>query len=948
MPGNGFSTYQLAASGVRDIAFSVDQTRLYVSRANAIDVYDLATHTLITTWTVGTNLGALSPSEDGTYLLAVERSAIGGNAAVYRINISTGAFTSFSLPSSGLQDIEVINGTSAIVTGGNAGPMRFDIATGGFTPISIVGGRLLTGSGQYTLTSDYGFSPGTYGIYDAVTNTSVAAPFNISGGLTWGVAAISQAAGRTALFSYYNSIVITNLAFQVVTTISANGPIIGMRFSADGLLLSYYEVDTGQLVTRETSGWTVVESIVAGSSSWTNNPNTADELLITNDGSYYVVRDSNSGDLTLVDLTVRNESFAGAAGADAFAGGFGNDTYFINNVGDTVVEAANQGIDTVYTTISWSVANGNSIERIFADPASATTPINLTGNNLANSLYGNAGNNLLSGGAANDVLIAFAGSDTLDGGTGIDVMVGGLGDDIYFVDSVGDDVAETPGEGNDTIYASLSYGLGSGASIERLVADPAYDSFASINLTGNEIGNSIYGNDANNLLSGGGGSDTLFGYLGEDTLDGGTGDDVMIGGIGNDVYIVDSQGDSVVENVNEGYDTIRTSVNFTLGSTLSVEAIQAIGTVGIALTGNGNSNTLIGNSANNTLNGGGGFDYIQGNGGDDIIELADSTGNFDGGDGNDVFYIRRNVGGGQRVIVGGAGVDTIIVAISSNNFINYTSSGIENFKVLDPTTTFSVGYSTDFNDFSDNIFEGNNGSNTFWGMNGNDILRGFGGSDTLYGNRSGSALMYGGLGDDTYILADGGFSLIGTIFEDPGEGYDTVRIQNSDFTLPAGVEIEQIRVFSGLSNASITVTGNEFNNYIIGNAEIDRLIGGAGDDTLEGREFNDILTGGIGSDAFLFALAPSGSDTDTITDFQVGIDRMVLRGSSFGQLPLGALNTSMFEVGSTATTASTRFIYDPSDGSLYFDADGSGAGAALKFAILSNLPSLTATDFLIV
>ena len=127
---------------------------------------------------------------------------------------------------------------------------------------------------------------------------------------------------------------------------------------------------------------------------------------------------------------------------------------------------------------------------------------------------------------------------------------------------------------------------------------------ANLNGTGNTLNNVIIGNAGNNALSGLGGNDTLTGGLANDTLDGGTGTDAMAGGAGNDTYVVDAAADSVTENLNEGTDTVQTSLTtYTLGA--NVENLTFTGTAAFSGTGNTLNNTILGGSGNDTLNGGG-------------------------------------------------------------------------------------------------------------------------------------------------------------------------------------------------------------------------------------------------------------------------------------------------------------------------------------------------------
>jgi len=114
----------------------------------------------------------------------------------------------------------------------------------------------------------------------------------------------------------------------------------------------------------------------------------------------------------------------------------------------------------------------------------------------------------------NDTLNGGAGNDSLDGGPGDDVMLGGKDDDVYFVDSTGDIVTESAGEGSDTVVSTVSYTLGD--DVENLIL--AGDD--SINGAGNDLKNVVTGNGAGNFLNGRGGNDTVLGGDGDDTLQG--------------------------------------------------------------------------------------------------------------------------------------------------------------------------------------------------------------------------------------------------------------------------------------------------------------------------------------------------------------------------------------------------------------------------------------------
>jgi hypothetical protein len=88
------------------------------------------------------------------------------------------------------------------------------------------------------------------------------------------------------------------------------------------------------------------------------------------------------------------------------AGLAGNDSYYLDNVGDIVTESSNAGSDSVYATLNYTLTA--NVENLILTGTAA----NGTGNTLNNLLTGNASNNTLNGGAGADTLIGGLGKDT--------------------------------------------------------------------------------------------------------------------------------------------------------------------------------------------------------------------------------------------------------------------------------------------------------------------------------------------------------------------------------------------------------------------------------------------------------------------------------------------------------------------------------------------------------
>jgi Ca2+-binding RTX toxin-like protein len=315
-------------------------------------------------------------------------------------------------------------------------------------------------------------------------------------------------------------------------------------------------------------------------------------------------------------------------------GGDGDDTYSIdtgnvdalgNPTIDTIVETAGGGIDSVYSTYSYTLGsvndpvNGanNDVENLYLLSAA----VKGTGNELDNYLEGNALANTLTG---------LAGNDTLNGGAGADTMVGGTGDDTYFVDTLSDKTTELVGGGNDTVFALIN-NVTLQANVENLNLTKGA---LAITATGNTLDNVITGNANANILNGGAGNDTLNGAGGSDTLDGGVGADIMSGGTQNDTYFVDNIGDQVIESTgaaNGAQDKVVASISYTLAANVEILALDAVVNASVNATGNALANTITGNAGANRIDGGQGTDTLSGGTGADqfVFSTTLSAANVD-------------------------------------------------------------------------------------------------------------------------------------------------------------------------------------------------------------------------------------------------------------------------------------------------------------------------------
>ena len=272
------------------------------------------------------------------------------------------------------------------------------------------------------------------------------------------------------------------------------------------------------------------------------------------------------------------------------------------------------------------------------------------------------------------------------------------------------------------------------------------------------------------------------------------------------------------------------------------------------------------------------------------------------------------------------------------------------------------------------LLEAGMGEDTVYGGLDRDLIRGDDGDDSLDGERS-SDTIYGGSGDDTIdggSSADevhgeaGSDSILGGSSGDlifGGTQKDTIRGGTSADTIYGGSHEDRLygdssddRLYG--DGSADTIYGGTGDDLIYGGGSADKLyggsnrdmiFGGSNNDTLYGGASSDTLTGGTGRDVFVFSTG-IGTSIDTITDFSVVDDTIRLEDSVFVGLGAGALAASAFAANTTglATSAAHRILYETDSGAVFFDADGSGAGARVQFALLAPGLALTAGDFIIV
>jgi Ca2+-binding RTX toxin-like protein len=578
--------------------------------------------------------------------------------------------------------------------------------------------------------------------------------------------------------------------------------------------------------------------------------------------TWSVIRDN------IVIGTAAADSLSGAGGSKALIGFAGDDQYVVDDLDDWVNEVAGEGFDRVSSAVDYALPEGASIEHFTTTFTAGTAPINLYGNELAQSIYGNEGANSLTGGGGADVLLGLGGDDR-----------------FYLGPSSSDDVREAVGGGYDRVYVMTTYTLAAGQEIEIIAPNP--NAVGQIGITGNEFSQYIYGNATNNRLEGGGGGDVLAGLAGDD------------------MYVIGDVRDSVREAVGEGInDKVYTSISFTLTAGQEIELLATVAqasTAAINLTGNAFDQEIQGNAGNNVLIGGGGYDVLRGYEGDDTYYMYGEA---------DYISSEYPDGGNDKVYVD----------------FDYTLPSHLQIETLAPTDLSGVAaIDLTGNAWGGQLIYGNAGVNTLGGGGGGDLLNGFG-------------------GNDSYLIVDARDA----VYEGAGGGNDRIYA-SVDYRLNAGSQVETIGTTNNSGTAAISLTGNEQAQSVYGNAGANVIGGGAGKDSLVGLGGADqYLFDSALNKAFVaaFGLTAATDNVDLIYDFAAD-DRILLESDVFG-LPTGALAASAFNLGTVATEADDRVLYDAASRALLFDADGTGSAAAQLIAFLNAPFAMDAAHVVVV
>lgn len=607
----------------------------------------------------------------------------------------------------------------------------------------------------------------------------------------------------------------------------------------------------------------------------------------------YMTGNALNNVIQLIDMTFSTSlSFRldGLAGDDTLMGTRSRDTYVVDSYGDVIIEqnTAFDSIDTVETGLDYSIQNRLDLENIRL----TGTAVSATGNSDANVLEGHlvAGVNQLTGLGGDDtylVTLKDTVNEMVNGGNDT-VVISGWDEltDVYRWVSVSD-YANVENLTLDNVSTQGNFGQ---ILMRGNLQGDAGDNVLMGNMMANEIrggaGNDTirgyyklnYLSEGNNISS----ADLLYGEDGDDTIAaavygadiyGGRGNDLLIGTDGDQYNYNRSGSDRFFYEIGDGTDRIR-SVN---GSRDLDQVIFGQGIDPDAITWSQDGTSLIvqvGSDPNDRL-------IVENYWREDMpgeYTLVRSVDEFVFFDGTvrrggleqlpytnappvaNWFSLEDPVRAGEAfelVLPAGAFVD------EPGDVLTYSLSGPD-WMGIDPTTGSVSGTPpqdaeyTNFTIWATDRFgqqasislslqivavvTGTQGDDVLVGTSRSEEIRGLAGNDRITAN-GGYDVLYGGLGDDTYVI---GQSDVAAIVELAGEGYDTVEF--AQFSYDAPDEIERLVMVEG-SDAWVAyggaganeLIGNSQDNYLNGGGGADRMVGGAGNDQYDIDDAGDAV-----------------------------------------------------------------------------------------------------------
>ncbi|WP_162059611.1 putative Ig domain-containing protein [Undibacterium sp. KW1] len=550
----------------------------------------------------------------------------------------------------------------------------------------------------------------------------------------------------------------------------------------------------------------------------------------------------------------------------------------------------------------------------------------LVGGGRSDTLYGGTGNDQMYGddgfismeklgsNYGNDYLDGQAGDDVVDGGGGNDTVIGGDGDDVLYGDN-GSESVEVNDQGDDFLVG--------GKGNDHIKGDGGDDT--------------LDGGIGVDVLEGGAGADTYRFNIGDsqtiqnmtDGIEDNAGANIIEFGAGiavadlkatesgsGDMILRYSQSDAII--IKGGMNGTIAIYKFADGRVITnQQLLEANHLGGMDVESNTESDTVVGGFGNDHITANGGKSTITGGAGDDKIT---------GRNGNNAYIFKKGDGadeindaglssngqtaiGGNRIIMG-AGIaasdislttsgGSLQLNLASGDSIKLSATNIQDLQAshaLD-AVVFADNSSVTYADLlakgvdirqatsvnGDNAMQGTSVDDRIYGTYGNDKMLAGAGNDSLYGGEADT--MDGGLGNDTYYIAQSNSTPVNVFINDAG-GSSVLNLgagfSSADFKLAAATSPKDLVFKSGnntitLQNGAASlgnISSISFSNGVVLNKDAiakmnlpaaidgtpgnDQLKAGEGDALIHGRAGDDNITGGAGNDLIF---GDDGNDT---------------------------------------------------------------------------------------
>ena len=610
--------------------------------------------------------------------------------------------------------------------------------------------------------------------------------------------------------------------------------------------------------------------------------------------------------MAIINGTLASEVLQGLVEDDIVRGLEGNDTLFGLEGSDALFGDANRDV----------LVGGGGDDTLIGGTGDPET----NDGDEADALFGNQGNDWLFGNRGNDTLEGGKGNDTLFGGKQTDILRGGDGDDVIFGDlAPSDDVTtfdRTDYPANTAPGGIVTADIDGDGDGDLVVTNPGIDPSLVSPSTGNTL--SILRNNGDGT------------FAAPTTTSTGVGPSVTAGdfdGDGDvDLATANSTDNTISILVNDGAGNFAAPVNFAAGDRPLINPpadIDGDGDLDLITTNTVAVNLDTGIDIGNTISisrndGAGNFAAPEvltvGNGVAGVIAAdLDGDGNLDivtANEGSNTLSVLRNTGSGTfaaptTLAVGVRPIDVVAADLDGDGDLDLSTTNFGGASVTvlanNGDGTFASGVS-----FATNEVPSNLAAEDLDGDGDLDLAMLHAFFTTRSGETGGSTIS---------ILRNNGDGTLGAP--------ESFPVGNT----PVGLVIADL---DGIRHSDLATPNFDSNSVTVylNQASVSQ---------------GDTLTGGAGADDFVFNRP--GSDGDTITDFQSGIDEIHISAAEFGLAP-GQIAADQLVLGSVATDSNDRFLYNVGTGILLFDPDGTGAATPSVLVTLEGAPALAATDIL--